>query len=151
MVILGLLYVYSSTNLLIMVQRIGESLALSRTCLKASKIFGQFGAWTIVSDQLIVKTHVCQNTCLSKHMFLAIHMFLFCEAAKTDFRHQPLSKDLSMCHCLRNQMCMFRVEVLCHDINVHVPHHVSPKIPWYNLRKATDSLRQNWGEVSNPS
>jgi len=38
------------------------------------------------------------------------------------------------------------VEVLCHDINVHVPHHVSPKIPWYNLRKATDSLRQNWGE-----
>lgn len=41
-----------------------------------------------------------------------------------------------------------RVEVLCHDINVHVPHHVSPKIPWYNLRKATDSLRDNWGEVS---
>ena len=40
-----------------------------------------------------------------------------------------------------------RVEVLCHDINVHVPHHVSPKIPWYNLRKATDSLRENWGQV----
>lgn len=38
------------------------------------------------------------------------------------------------------------IEVLCHDINVHVPHHVSPKIPWYNLRKATDSLRQNWGD-----
>lgn len=38
------------------------------------------------------------------------------------------------------------VEVLCHDINVHVPHHVSSKIPWYNLRKATESLRQNWGE-----
>lgn len=43
---------------------------------------------------------------------------------------------------------VYRVEVLCHDINVHVPHHVSPKIPWYNLRKATDSLRDNWGEVS---
>jgi omega-6 fatty acid desaturase (delta-12 desaturase) len=38
------------------------------------------------------------------------------------------------------------VEFLCHDISVHVPHHVSTKIPWYNLRKATDSLRQNWGE-----
>eukprot|EP00271_Cylindrocystis_brebissonii_P001231 TRINITY_DN11559_c0_g1_i2.p1 TRINITY_DN11559_c0_g1~~TRINITY_DN11559_c0_g1_i2.p1 ORF type:complete len:455 (+),score=71.65 TRINITY_DN11559_c0_g1_i2:360-1724(+) len=38
------------------------------------------------------------------------------------------------------------VEVLCHDINVHVPHHVSQKIPSYNLRKATDSLRQNWGK-----
>ncbi|EFN51858.1 hypothetical protein CHLNCDRAFT_37265 [Chlorella variabilis] len=38
------------------------------------------------------------------------------------------------------------VEFLCFDINVHVPHHVMSKIPWYNLRAATDSLRQNWGE-----
>jgi len=38
------------------------------------------------------------------------------------------------------------VEFLTHDISVHVPHHVSSKIPWYNLRKANDSLRQNWGE-----
>lgn len=38
------------------------------------------------------------------------------------------------------------VEFLCFDINVHVPHHVNAKIPWYNLRKATDSLRKNWGE-----
>jgi hypothetical protein len=34
------------------------------------------------------------------------------------------------------------VEFLCFDINVHVPHHVMSKIPWYNLRAATDSLRQ---------
>ena len=39
------------------------------------------------------------------------------------------------------------MEFLCHDINVHVPHHVSSKIPWYNLRAATDSLRANWGQV----
>eukprot|EP00887_Chlorella_sp_A99_P001620 scaffold8.g1620.t1 len=38
------------------------------------------------------------------------------------------------------------VEFLCFDINVHVPHHVNSKIPWYNLRAATDSLRTNWGE-----
>lgn len=38
------------------------------------------------------------------------------------------------------------VEFLTHDISVHVPHHVSTKIPWYNLRKANESLRQNWGE-----
>lgn len=43
------------------------------------------------------------------------------------------------------------MEVLTHDINVHVPHHVNSKIPWYNLRKATDSLRQNWGEVRYPA
>ena len=28
-----------------------------------------------------------------------------------------------------------------------MPHHVSQKIPSYNLRMATDSLRQNWGKV----
>lgn len=41
------------------------------------------------------------------------------------------------------------VEVLCHDINVHVPHHLSQKIPAYHLRQATDSLRQNWGKYMN--
>eukprot|EP00210_Caulerpa_lentillifera_P006821 g6520.t1 len=38
------------------------------------------------------------------------------------------------------------VDFLTHDISWHVPHHVSSKIPWYNLRKATESLRENWGE-----
>ncbi|PNH08199.1 Omega-6 fatty acid desaturase, chloroplastic [Tetrabaena socialis] len=38
------------------------------------------------------------------------------------------------------------VEFLTHDISWHVPHHVSSKIPWYNLRAATESLRTNWGQ-----
>ena len=38
------------------------------------------------------------------------------------------------------------VEFLCHDINVHVPHHISTGIPWYNLRKAHQSLKENWGD-----
>ncbi|KAL6772039.1 FAD6 [Auxenochlorella protothecoides x Auxenochlorella symbiontica] len=38
------------------------------------------------------------------------------------------------------------VEFLCHDISVHVPHHVNSKIPWYNLRAANESLRANWGQ-----
>lgn len=37
------------------------------------------------------------------------------------------------------------VESLCHDINVHVPHHVSTAIPSYNLRLAHRSLKENWG------
>ena len=37
------------------------------------------------------------------------------------------------------------VEVLCHDINVHVPHHISTGIPSYNLRLAHASLKSNWG------
>ena len=36
------------------------------------------------------------------------------------------------------------VEFLCHDINVHIPHHLTTAIPHYNLRKAHQSLEQNW-------
>lgn len=36
------------------------------------------------------------------------------------------------------------VEFLCHDINVHVPHHLSTAIPSYNLRLAHRSLQENW-------
>ena len=38
------------------------------------------------------------------------------------------------------------VEFLCHDINVHIPHHLTTAIPWYNLRLAHKSLKENWGE-----
>lgn len=38
------------------------------------------------------------------------------------------------------------VEFLCHDINYHIPHHVTPAIPFYNLRKAHQSLKDNWGD-----
>ncbi len=37
------------------------------------------------------------------------------------------------------------VEVFCHDINVHIPHHISTAIPSYNLRLADQSLTDNWG------
>ena len=54
-------------------------------------------------------------------------------------------------HLLSGAHAGGRVEFLCHDINVHVPHHVSSKIPWYNLRAATDSLRSKWGQVRMPA
>nr|UDV78693.1 fatty acid desaturase 6.2 [Perilla frutescens] len=41
------------------------------------------------------------------------------------------------------------IEVLCHDINVHIPHHISPRIPSYNLRAAHKSLQENWGKYMN--
>lgn len=41
------------------------------------------------------------------------------------------------------------VELLCHDINWHIPHHLSPKIPSYNLRAAQQSLDENWGKYLN--
>ena len=36
------------------------------------------------------------------------------------------------------------VEFICHDINYHIPHHISTAIPFYNLRMAHRSLKENW-------
>ncbi|XP_057969786.1 omega-6 fatty acid desaturase, chloroplastic-like isoform X2 [Malania oleifera] len=38
------------------------------------------------------------------------------------------------------------IENLLHHINVHIPHHLAPRIPHYNLRAAHKSLRANWGK-----
>jgi len=38
------------------------------------------------------------------------------------------------------------VEFLTLDINWHLPHHVSPLIPWYNLRKCTYALFTAYGD-----
>lgn len=35
-------------------------------------------------------------------------------------------------------------EFLGHDINVHIPHHIAPSIPFYNLRHAHACLRESW-------
>lgn len=37
------------------------------------------------------------------------------------------------------------VDFLCHDISVHIPHHVTVGIPHYRLRLAYDSIKKNWG------
>lgn len=39
------------------------------------------------------------------------------------------------------------LEWLWLDINIHVPHHVAPGIPWYNLRKARTVLLENHPEL----
>lgn len=36
------------------------------------------------------------------------------------------------------------LEYLGHDINVHIPHHIAPRIPFYNLRIAHGALRKSW-------
>ena len=37
------------------------------------------------------------------------------------------------------------VEYLCHNINVHIPHHISTAIPSYNLPKAHKEIKSRWG------
>ena len=39
------------------------------------------------------------------------------------------------------------IEFLHFDINWHIPHHVTVKIPWYNLRRATYALMRKYGDA----
>ena len=39
------------------------------------------------------------------------------------------------------------VEWMICDINIHIPHHVSIRIPWYNLRAANEALKAGWPEL----
>lgn len=39
------------------------------------------------------------------------------------------------------------LEWLWLDINIHIPHHISPAIPWYELRNARIKLRTNHPEL----
>lgn len=38
------------------------------------------------------------------------------------------------------------IEYLCFDINIHLPHHLAPQIPWYHLKEASQALKQAYPE-----
>ncbi len=39
------------------------------------------------------------------------------------------------------------LEWLWLDINIHIPHHVSPNIPWYNLREASQAIKGKFPQL----
>ncbi|MFT3765889.1 MAG: fatty acid desaturase [Minicystis sp.] len=38
-------------------------------------------------------------------------------------------------------------EAMWFDINIHLPHHLAPKIPWYHLKRAAEAIRAARPEV----
>lgn len=72
---------------------------------------------------------------------LELSSFSCCRAAE-------LIVFVTVCVCVyKHLISIGRIEILCHDINVHIPHHISSRIPSYNLRAAHKSLQENWGKV----
>ncbi|MBP0029050.1 fatty acid desaturase [Roseofilum sp. Guam] len=68
---------------------------------------------------------------------------------KTDIAFKPKSEwNEAEAQLMGTAHCQYPrwFEWMAHDINVHVPHHISTAIPWYNLRQAHASLEQNWGQ-----
>jgi omega-6 fatty acid desaturase (delta-12 desaturase) len=40
---------------------------------------------------------------------------------------------------------LHHTELLVHDILIHVPHHVDPRIPFYRLKRAYIDLQRDYG------
>eukprot|EP01018_Ginkgo_biloba_P010095 Gb_24358 [translate_table: standard] len=87
---------------------------------------------------------------LGYHFWMSTFTMVHHTAPHIPFKH---SEDWSAAHAQLGGTvhCDYPhwIEILCHDINVHIPHHISQKIPSYNLRLAQDSLRKNWGMYLN--
>ncbi len=39
------------------------------------------------------------------------------------------------------------LEIIIHDFNIHIPHHVSTAIPSYHLKPAYNSLKEKYGDI----
>jgi len=39
------------------------------------------------------------------------------------------------------------IEAMWFDINIHLPHHLAPKIPWYHLRQAAEAIKKERPEM----
>ncbi|HXH29646.1 MAG TPA: fatty acid desaturase [Bacteriovoracaceae bacterium] len=67
------------------------------------------------------------------------------------YAFNPESYDvvLSQVHSTYNIRYSKFFEYFCLDINIHVPHHILPSIPWYHLKAANTSLKTVFPEDIN--
>ena len=102
-------------------------------------VFLNFGIWGFVKFWLLpwLVYHFWMST------FTIVHHTLPTIPFKPENQwHEASAQLCGTVHC----KYPWWVEFLCHDINVHIPHHLTTAIPWYNLRLAHQSLKENWGE-----
>ncbi len=39
------------------------------------------------------------------------------------------------------------IEFLCHNINMHLIHHIAPNMPWYNITETTNFIKKNYPQI----
>jgi len=101
-------------------------------------LYGFFGIWGIVKFWFVpwLIFHFWMSTFTLVH-HTAPHI-PFLEESKWNDAQAALQHTV---HCHYPAW----IDFLCHDISVHIPHHISPAIPHYRLRLAYDSIKKNWG------
>jgi omega-6 fatty acid desaturase (delta-12 desaturase) len=63
------------------------------------------------------------------------------------FDHRPeWSNTIGQVYCTVVWRCSKLSELLVHNIMIHVPHHVEPRIPFYRLKAAYADLQREYGQ-----
>ena len=106
-------------------------------------LFATIGVWGVVKFWLL--------PWLVYHFWMSTFTLVHHTAVDIPF-HQPEQWDEATAQLSGTVHCNYPrwIEFLCHDISVHIPHHISTAIPSYNLRQAYRILQQNWGNYLYP-
>lgn len=123
--------------------KLSVSVVIIFACVAFPILFATTGVWGFVKFWLL--------PWLIYHFWMSTFTLVHHTAIDVPF-HKALEWNAATAQLSGTVHCNYPrwVEFLCHDISVHVPHHISTAIPSYNLRLAYRSLQQNWGTYLHP-
>jgi omega-6 fatty acid desaturase (delta-12 desaturase) len=80
--------------------------------------------------------------------FIAIFVFLHHTHPEVPFfeNRSEWSNTIGQVYCSIVVRCSWLSELLVHNIMIHVPHHVDPRIPFYRLKHAYADLQREYGD-----
>ncbi len=79
--------------------------------------------------------------------YIALFVFLHHTHPEVPFytEKNEWSPSLGQLYCSTTVRCSRITEMMIHNILIHTPHHVDPRIPFYHLRDAYDDLQKHYG------
>jgi omega-6 fatty acid desaturase (delta-12 desaturase) len=97
-------------------------------------LFHHGGAWMVVKYYYVpIFIAAAHGAMLTYLHHTSADALIFDRADWTPFRGQVVSTF--------NVRFPRWIEALWFDINIHLPHHLAPRIPWYHLDAATEAIR----------
>lgn len=80
--------------------------------------------------------------------YIALFVFLHHTHPDVPFftEKEEWSQSIGQLYCSTVVRCSKFSEILIHNILIHAPHHVDPRIPYYQLQAAYEDLRQEYGD-----
>jgi acyl-lipid omega-6 desaturase (Delta-12 desaturase) len=112
-----------------------RELLLSSTVTVAWTLFHLGGAWPLAKYYLVPTFIAAGHGAMLTYLHhTSADAMVFDRADWTPFRGQVVST-----FTVRFPRW---IEAMWFDINIHLPHHLAPRIPWYNLRAAAEAIRE---------